>query len=162
MASRSAGTAPTFATASAAEGRPCPADAGVADGVRFEAGDAAVLNGAGGYDLGCVFEALHAMGDPVGALRQIRGLLDTGAPLLIADERAAESFTAPGDEVERLLYAFSVLHCLPATLAEAPKIAHGTVLRADTVRQWARDAGYTSVDILPITNDLWRFYRLEP
>jgi hypothetical protein len=61
-----------------------------------------------------------------------------------------------------LLYAFSVLHCLPATLAEAPKIAHGTVLRADTVRQWARDAGYTSVDILPITNDLWRFYRLEP
>ncbi|MDQ4021134.1 MAG: class I SAM-dependent methyltransferase [Actinomycetota bacterium] len=148
--------------ASVADARRNAADAGVADRVRFEVGDAAVLNGAGGYDLVCIFEALHDMGDPVGALRQIRGLLGTGALLLIADERAAESFTAPGDEVERLLYAFSVLHCLPATLAEAPKIAHGTVLRADTVRQWARDAGYTSVDILPITNDLWRFYRLEP
>ncbi|MDQ4009283.1 MAG: class I SAM-dependent methyltransferase [Actinomycetota bacterium] len=147
--------------ASVADARHNAAEAGVADRTRFEAGDAAAFNGAGGYDLVCVFEALHDMGDPVGALRQIRGLLGTGAPLLVVDERTAESFTAPGDEVERLLYAFSVLHCLPATLAESPKIAHGTVLRADTVRQWARDAGYASVEILPIANDLWRFYRLE-
>ena len=147
--------------ASVADARRNAADAGVADRVRFETGDAAALDGAGGYDLACIFEALHDMGDPVGALRQIRGLLGPAAPLLVVDERVAESFTAAGDEVERLNYAFSVLHCLPATLAESPKIANGTVLRADTVRQWARDAGYTSVEIVPIANDLWRFYRLE-
>ncbi len=147
--------------ASIADARRNAADAGVADRVRFEARDAAALDGEGGYDLACIFEALHDMGDPVEVLRQIRGLLGPGAPLLVVDERVADSFTAPGDEIERLCYAFSVLHCLPATLAESPEIANGTVLRADTVREWARAAGYTGVEVLPIANDLWRFYRLD-
>jgi hypothetical protein len=101
------------------------------------------------------------MGDPVAALRRIRGLLGPGAPLLVADERVAESFTGVAGDIERLCYAWSVLHCLPATLAESPQIAHGTVLRTDTVRRWARAAGYGSVEVLPIANDFWRFYRLD-
>jgi SAM-dependent methyltransferase len=147
--------------ASIADARRNAATAGVADRVRFEVGDAAALDRPGGYDLACIFEALHDMGNPVGALRQIRGLLGPGAPLLVVDERVAESFTAAGGEIERLYYAWSVLHCLPATLAESPKIAHGTVLRTDTVRQWAHDSGYASVEVLPVANDLWRFYRLN-
>ncbi len=147
--------------ASVADARRNAADAGVADRVRFEPGDAAALDRAGGYHLACIFEALHDMGDPVGALRQIHRLLEPGAPLLVVDERVAESFTPAGDEIERLMYAFSVLHCLPATLAESPEIANGTVLRADTIRQWARTAGYTSVEVLPVANDFWRFYRLD-
>jgi ubiquinone/menaquinone biosynthesis C-methylase UbiE len=135
--------------------------AGVADRVRFEVGDAAALDREGDYDLVCIFEALHDMGDPVEALRRIRDLLGPGAPLLVVDERVAQSFTAPGDEIERLYYAWSVLHCLPATLAESPEVANGTVLRADTVRSWAREAGYSRVDVLPIANDFWRFYRLD-
>jgi SAM-dependent methyltransferase len=147
--------------ASIADAQRNAAAAGVADRVRFEVGDAAALDGPGGYDLACIFEALHDMGDPVAALRRIRGLLGPGAPLLVVDERVAESFTAAGGEIERLYYAWSVLHCLPATLAESPKIAHGTVLRTDTVRTWARASGYVSVEILPVANDLWRFYRLD-
>jgi SAM-dependent methyltransferase len=147
--------------ASIADARRNAAAAGVADRVRFEIGDAAALDRPGGYDLACIFEGLHDMGDPVGALRRIRCLLGPDAPLLVVDERVAESFTAAGDEIERLYYAWSVLHCLPATLAESPKIAHGTVLRTDTVRQWARAAGYASVEVLPVANDFWRFYRLD-
>lgn len=147
--------------ASIAEARRHAAEAGVADRVRFTTGDIAALDGAGGYDLACLFEALHDIGDPVGALRSVRAALAKGAPLLVGDERVADAFTAPGDEVERYMYAWSVLHCLPATLAESPKIAHGTVLRADTVQAWAREAGFTQVDVLPIANDFWRFYRLE-
>lgn len=151
--------------ASIAEARRHADEAGVADRVRFTVGDIAALDGRRdgkhGYDLACLFEALHDIGDPVGALRSVRGALAKDAPLLIGDERVAEAFTAPGEEVERLMYAWSVLHCLPATLAESPKIAHGTVLRADTVQAWAREAGFTRVEVLPIANDFWRFYRLE-
>jgi SAM-dependent methyltransferase len=147
--------------ASIADARRNATAAGVADRVHFEVGDAAALDRPGGYDVACIFEALHDMGDPVEALRRIRGLLAPGAPLLVVDEKVAESFTAGGGEIERLYYAWSVLHCVPATLAESPKIAHGTVLRTDTVRQWARAAGYASVEVLPIANDLWRFYRLD-
>jgi hypothetical protein len=81
--------------------------------------------------------------------------------VLVVDERVGEEFTAPAGEIERLYYAWSVLHCLPATLAESPRIAHGTVLRTATVREWARDAGYTDVEVLPVDHDLWRFYRLN-
>lgn len=147
--------------ASIAEARRHAAEAGVADRVRFTIGDIAALNGDRSYGLACLFEALHDIGDPVGALRSVRAVLTEGAPLLVGDERVAAAFTAPGDEVERFMYAWSVLHCLPATLAESPKIAHGTVLRADTVQAWAREAGFTQVDVLPIANDFWRFYRLE-
>ena len=59
------------------------------------------------------------MSHPVEALTATRGLLAPGGALLIADEKVAESFTAPGDEVERIMYGYSVLFCLPNSLAEA-------------------------------------------
>jgi SAM-dependent methyltransferase len=148
-------------TASIEQARGNAATSGVAERVRFALGDAAGAAVGGGFDLAMLFEALHDLGDPVGALRQARSALAPGAPLLVADERVAESFVAPGDEVERLNYGWSVLHCLPATRATSPVIANGTVLRAATVRQWAGEAGFSAVEELPIANDFWRFYRLE-
>jgi hypothetical protein len=57
----------------------------------------------GTHDLVTVFEAIHDMSRPVEALRGIRGLLAEGACAIVADERVAATFTAPGDEVERLM-----------------------------------------------------------
>jgi SAM-dependent methyltransferase len=148
-------------SASIDQARRNAAESGVADRVRFETADATMAVTECGYHLAMLFEALHDMGDPVGVLRQVRRALAGGAPLLVADERVADAFTAPGDEVERLNYAWSVLHCLPATRAMSPVIANGTVLRSPTVRQWAGEAGFSRVEELPIANDFWRFYRLE-
>ncbi|MEV0565007.1 hypothetical protein [Dactylosporangium sp. NPDC050588] len=115
---------------------------------------------AGDYALVTIFEALHDMGDPAGVLRTVRGLLAPGRAVLVADERVADEFTAPAGEIERLQYAFSVLHCLPATMAEDPVEAAGTALRAPTVARWAAQAGL-SCTVLPIEHDFWRFYRLS-
>ena len=76
------------------------------------------------------------------------------------DERVAEQFGAPGDEVERMMYGWSVTHCLPTQMVDQPTAALGTVLRPGTVRDLAREAGYTSVDVLPVENDFFRLYRL--
>jgi hypothetical protein len=38
----------------------------------------------------------------------------------------------------------------------------GTVLRPGTMHEYATQAGYARVDILPIDHDLWRFYHLHP
>ena len=137
------------------------AAAGVADRVSFEAGDAAQLTNGGPFDLVTMFEALRDMGDPVGALRAARRLLAEGGSVLVADERVADSFTAPGDATERLMYGWSILHCLPATLAEDPVEATGTVLRAPTLAGWAAAAGFAVVDIVAVDNPFWRFYRLR-
>lgn len=130
--------------------------------VTFAHGDAAKPAASGAYDLVCVFEALHDMADPVAALRSAREALAPGGAVLIGDEKVAERFTAPGDLLERMNYAFSVLHCLPATRAEGAAVEAGTVLRPGTVRAYAAAAGYKNCAELPIDHDLWRFYRLDP
>ena len=147
--------------ASVAEARAQAAEAGVADRVTFLAGDAAEVATEGRFDLVTVFEALHDMGDPVGALRAARALLADDGNVLAADERVADRFTAPGDPTERFMYGWSVLHCLPATLAERPVEATGTVLRAPTVARWAAAAGFSGFEVLPIDNPFWRFYHLH-
>ena len=133
----------------------------MADRVSLVAGDAAHLPPEAPFDLVTIFEALHDMGDPVGALRAARAVLAEGGSLLVADERVADAFTAPGDATERLMYGWSILHCLPATLAEDPVQATGTVLRAPTLAGWAAAAGFTGFEVLPIDNPFWRFYRLR-
>jgi hypothetical protein len=47
-------------------------------------------------------------------------------------------------------------------MAEQPSAALGTVLREGTLRQLAAEAGFTSVEVLPVANDFLRFYRLVP
>jgi hypothetical protein len=34
-------------------------------------------------------------------------------------------------------------------------------MRTPTFRRYALDAGFTDVEVLPIENDFWRFYRLS-
>ena len=147
--------------ASVAAARAAAAEAGVADRVSFLVADAAHLEREAPFDLATIFEALHDMGDPVAALRAARALLADGGSVLVADERVADSFTAPGDPTERLMYGWSILHCLPATLAEDPVEATGTVLRAPTLARWAADAGFTAVEVVAVDNPFWRFYRLR-
>ena len=36
----------------------------------------------------------------------------------------------------------------------------GTVMRADTLRDYAEQAGFERVEVLPIEHDFFRFYRL--
>jgi hypothetical protein len=105
---------------------------------------------------------LHDLARPVEALRTARQLAGDGsAPVIVMDERAEETFQAPAGPIERFLYSASVLHCLPVGRAEQPSAATGTVLRPAVLRQYATEAGFTSVQVLPIEHDMFRFYRLE-
>jgi hypothetical protein len=64
--------------------------------------------------------------------------------------------------VEYMMYGWSVLHCLHVGMVEAPAAATGTVMRASTLKRYADEAGYRDVQILPIDNFFFRFYRLYP
>jgi SAM-dependent methyltransferase len=138
------------------------AAAGLAERVRPILHDASDPDLGGPYDLITIFEALHDMNHPVEALRAAHASLVGGGSVVIADERVAERFTAPGDEIERLNYGFSVLHCLAVGLLDDDSAGTGTVMRPDTVRAYAAEAGFGRVDVLPIEHDFWRFYRLVP
>jgi SAM-dependent methyltransferase len=146
--------------ASIADARAAAAAAGLADRVTFDCADAARLPDDTTYDLVTIFEALHDMGDPVGTLRAARSVLAPGSSVYIADEKVEHEFTPDADLVERMQYAFSVLHCLPATMAEDPAIANGTVLRMPTLVDWASVAGFDHVEDLGVDDPFWRHYCL--
>lgn len=152
--------------ASVAEARTLAAEQDLSSRVRFVRADATVqadvVSHAGGeFDLVTIFEALHDMNEPEAALRVARSLLAPSGSVLIGDEKVADEFTPGGDFLERLNYGFSLLHCLPATMAEGEGTANGTVLRQDTVRTWAIEAGFSATMVLPIEHPFWRFYRLD-
>lgn len=136
------------------------AAAGVADRVAFHLRDAGDPALAGRYDFALAIECVHDMPDPVGVLRAMRRLVGVGGTVLIVDEKVADAFTAPGDDVERYMYGFSLLHCLPVGMTEQPSAATGTVMRAATLRKYAEAAGFQAVAVLPIAADFFRFYRL--
>lgn len=139
------------------------AAAGLADRVRIHQADITVTAaGHGPYDLVTAFECLHDMPRPVPALAAMRRLAGPAGTVLVADMKAARQFDAPGDDVERLLYGFSLLICLPDSMSTPGSAATGTVLRPGTLRDYAIRAGYTRVDTLPVDHDLWRFYHLQP
>jgi SAM-dependent methyltransferase len=137
-------------------------EAGVDDRVHFEVRDGAAIGNQRSYDLAIVIESIHDMARPVEVLDAIRQSLAPGAVLLVADERVADSFIAPGDEVERFMYAASVLICLPGGLADPPSEGTGTVMRARTLRDYATKAGFKDVDVLAFEPGFLRFYRLTP
>ncbi len=133
---------------------------GLTDHVTFTVRDAADPGAHGSYDLITIFEALHDLPRPVDALRAAKRMLKDGGAVVIADERVQETFTAPNPD-ERLFYAWSVLFCLPTGMADQPSAGTGAVMRMDTLRRYASDAGFGAVEVVPIQNDFWRFYRLS-
>ena len=130
--------------------------------VRFEIRDAAALGEEGPFDLVLVLEALHDMARPDEALRAIREALAPGGSVLVADEKVGDHFHAPADDLERLMYGWSIVHCLPVAMAEQPTAAIGTVIRAATVQALATGAGFPRVEVVPVDGGFFRLYRLRP
>jgi 2-polyprenyl-3-methyl-5-hydroxy-6-metoxy-1,4-benzoquinol methylase len=134
--------------------------AGVAERVTFSTEDVRELECAQAYDLLLAVECVHDMADPVGVLAAMRRLVRPGGTVLVLDEAVAEEFTAPGEQIDRLMYGYSLLCCLPDGRSHGPSAATGTVMRPATLRRYARDAGFTDVEVLPVDAGFFRVYRL--
>jgi SAM-dependent methyltransferase len=138
------------------------AEFGLDDRITIHHRDVADPEIEGDYDLVTAFECVHDMPDPVGALRTMKRLTGENGTVLIVDERVGDAFTEEGNDVEWMMYGWSVLHCLPVGMTEQPSAATGTVMRTDILREYAEEAGFSRLDVLPIENFFFRFYRLEP
>jgi 2-polyprenyl-3-methyl-5-hydroxy-6-metoxy-1,4-benzoquinol methylase len=98
--------------------------AGVADRVTFEVSSAKDFAG-GPYDLVCVFDCLHDMGDPVGAARHVREQLSEDGTWLIVEPFAADTVEDNLTPVGRIFYAGSTMLCTPASLSQEVGLALG-------------------------------------
>jgi SAM-dependent methyltransferase len=134
---------------------------GVSDRVRFTAGDAAGMP-RGRFAAAFAFECVHDMPQPVEVLAAARASLAPGGFLVVMDEAVAEEFAPHGDELERVMYGFSLFVCLPDGMSSPGSVGTGTVMRPATLRRYAEEAGFTGFEVLPIEEfGFWRFYRLS-
>jgi 2-polyprenyl-3-methyl-5-hydroxy-6-metoxy-1,4-benzoquinol methylase len=134
----------------------------VGDRVRFHTKDAADLAADGSVAFATAFECVHDMARPVEVLRAVREALDDTGAMLVVDERTREAFSGEPDELEAYFYGWSILDCLPSGMFEQPSAGTGTVMRPETLRMYASEAGFTSLEVLPIDHDDFRLYLLRP
>jgi SAM-dependent methyltransferase len=138
------------------------AEAGVAERVRFHLVDGEDIAADGVFDAAFAFECVHDMSQPVEVLAAVRAAVRPGGPVVVMDEAVGESFTAPGDDLERFMYGCSILICLPDGRSHTPSAATGTVMRRATLEGYARRAGFDRLDVLPIEDfSFFRFYELR-
>ena len=136
-------------------------DAGVSERVRFVCQDAASLP-EGTVDVAFAFECVHDMPRPVEVLSAVRRTLAPGGSLVVMDEAVADAFAPDGDDLERIMYGFSLFVCLPDGLSSPPSVGTGTVMRPSTLQRYGEAAGFSAFEVVPIEDfGFWRFYRLS-
>ena len=118
------------------------AEAGVADRVSFVVATAQDFPGEG-YDLVCIFDALHDMGDPPGAARHIREALAPDGTWLLVEPMAGEDLDDNVNPVGRIFYAASTFICTPAAQAQSGGYALGNQVPEATLAELAEAAGFS-------------------
>jgi ubiquinone/menaquinone biosynthesis C-methylase UbiE len=149
-------------TASIEKAEALAQETGVEEQITFHVAAAEEIQQKAKYDLVTAFEVIHDMAYPVEALKRMREMLAPGGVVLIADEAVGDTLDENSDFYGRFMYNFSVLHCLPQAKVFPNSAETGTVMGPEKLGRYAEMAGFTKVEILPIENDFWRFYRLEP
>ncbi|GAA0522718.1 SAM-dependent methyltransferase [Paractinoplanes deccanensis] len=117
------------------------AEAGVANRTRFETGAAKELTGV--YDLICLFDCLHDMGDPAGVLTHLRSRLADGGSLLIVEPHAGDTLRDNLNPVSAVYYGASTLLCTPNSLSQEVGAALGAQAGEKRLREVATGAGFT-------------------
>jgi SAM-dependent methyltransferase len=117
------------------------ANAGVAGRCRFQVASASAYPGSG-YDLVTIFDALHDLGDPVGAAAHIHHSLAPEGTLLLVEPYAADRLQDNLTPIGRAFYAASTLLCVPHALSEEPGTALGAQAGGQRLREVASAAGF--------------------
>lgn len=130
--------------ASIERAREAAADAGVAEGIVFEVASAKDFPGSG-YDLVCVFDCLHDMGDPVGASAHVLETLDADGTWMIVEPFANDSVEQNLNPVGRVFYGASTVICTPASLAQEVGLALGAQAGEARLTEVLQDGGFTRV-----------------
>jgi SAM-dependent methyltransferase len=117
-------------------------EAGVADRTEFEVAGADAFSGTG-YDLVTTFDAVHDMGDPVGAARHVYDALADDGTWMVVEPAAGDHVEDNLTPVGRTYYGFSTLLCTPGSLSQDVGLALGAQAGPARIRDVMTAAGFT-------------------
>ena len=112
--------------------------------VRFETGRAQDF-AESGFDLITMFDALHDMGDPVGAAAHARKALKPDGTLMLVEPMAGDSLSDNLNPVGRVFYAFSTAVCVPSSLSQEVGAALGAQAGEKRLSEIVRQGGFSRV-----------------
>ncbi|HJS41222.1 MAG TPA: class I SAM-dependent methyltransferase, partial [Sphingomicrobium sp.] len=118
--------------------------AGHLPNVRFEVARAQDYAGKD-FDLVCLFDALHDMGDPVGAARHIARSLKADGKVMLVEPMAGDRLEDNLHPVGRIFYAASTNFCVPASLGQEVGAALGAQAGQKRLTAVLNEGGLTKV-----------------
>jgi len=130
--------------ASIERAREAAREAGVEDRITFGVAAAKDFPGSD-YDLVCVFDCLHDMGDPVGAARHVRETLADDGTWMIVEPFAGDSVQENLNPVGRIFYGASTVICTPASLDQEVGLALGAQAGEARLTEVLGEGGFTTV-----------------
>ena len=112
--------------------------------VRF---DVAAAKDFPGRDYGfvAVFDALHDMGDPVGAASHVRRCVQPDGTFMIVEPMAGDSLSENMNPVGRVYYGFSTMICTPGSLSQEVGLALGAQAGERRLRDVLAKGGFTRI-----------------
>jgi SAM-dependent methyltransferase len=116
--------------------------AGVRDRIRFAVSSASSYP-AQDYDLVTIFDALHDMGDPVGAAKHVYRSLNRDGTWMIVEPMANETIQDNLNPVGRVFYSASTMLCTPASASQEVGLALGAQASESRIGQVVREGGFT-------------------
>jgi SAM-dependent methyltransferase len=110
--------------------------------LRFEMARAQDFDGAD-YDLVTMFDALHDMGDPVGAIAHARKALKADGTLMLIEPMAGDSLADNLNPIGRVYYASSTHICVPTSLNQEVGEALGAQAGPKRLGEVIRKGGFS-------------------
>jgi SAM-dependent methyltransferase len=135
-------------------------DAGVAGRVEFH-----VLDVAAGlperFDVVSAFDVVHDAADPLGMLRAVRAALEPGGVFLCLEINCSDRLEDNVGPIATLLYGFSVMLCMPVSLAEGGAGLGTLGLPEPRLRELADRAGFAELQRIEMDNPFNALYALR-
>ena len=98
------------------------------------------------YDMVAIFDALHDMGDPVGAAAHVRSSLKDGGVFMVVEPYSGDSLEENMTLLGRLSYGASTMVCTQASLAQEVGLALGSQAGEKRLTEVLNEAGFSKVN----------------
>jgi 2-polyprenyl-3-methyl-5-hydroxy-6-metoxy-1,4-benzoquinol methylase len=135
--------------------------AGVADRVRFVCADATEAL-SGYFDVVTAFSVLHDAPDPAALLRAIRSAVEPDGVFLLLESNGTDQPLDNVGQTSTVLFASSLLYCLPTSLADGGPGLGTLGLSPQRVREYCGQAGFRSIRQVPNANPFNALYDIRP
>ncbi|HIG39478.1 MAG: class I SAM-dependent methyltransferase [bacterium] len=97
------------------------------------------------YDLACIFDALHDMGDPIGAAAHIRDSLKPDGTFMLVEPLAGDTVNENLHPLGAIYYAYSTMVCTPASLAQEVGLGIGTQAGPKRLTEVLTQGGFSNI-----------------